>query len=147
MFGRDGRNVIPVRVDREGRLLTVPIRRWPSGHRPHVKCCFRFEENSTDVVTDDAFAALSLEDISHSLQYVYAVHNLGHEESEVRIQVGPSPESLADDLDGIITIPACETKIITPLLFSKYMRLLYRSAHACHPTRLRITFQAQVKRS
>lgn len=97
-------------------------------------------------MTTDLFHALPLENISHAVNYVYAIHNVGNFGSEVRVQVGPSLISLADDLDGIITIPVRETKIVTPLLFSRYIRLLYRSAQACHPTRLRITFQAQVRR-
>lgn len=111
-----------------------------------AKCCFRFIKRTTGVVTSNTFRSLPLENISLAVNYVYAVKNIGNADSEVRIQVGPAKNSLADDLDGIITVPARETKIITPLLFSKYIRLLYRSGFPGHSTKLCITYQAQVKK-
>ncbi|WDL95143.1 DUF6385 domain-containing protein [Alicyclobacillus sp. ALC3] len=136
VFGKYHGTVIPVRVDRKGRLLTSP-----GVHSHHGNVTFR--EDTRNVVATHDFAPLPLQDVSHAIKYVYLVHNLGSANAKVVVQVGTDCENLAEDLEGAITIPANQVVIVTPLLFSKYVRLLYRSSSSDEQTKLHIVFQAQ----
>lgn len=139
IFGKYKNRTLPVQTDKKGRLLTI------SNVRVTVDCGFTFKETKRKVKTADEFAPLPLEDIRYATQYVYAVRNLGDADGEVKIQIGPDPKSLADDI-GPERIPANETKIVTPLRFSKFIRLLYRSAEPGKKTKLLIVFQAQIQK-
>lgn len=129
LFGKYKYKILPLITDKGGRLITT------------TKTIF-FCEKKTIVDTQAEFMALPFQDISLSTQYVYSVHNLGYSDAEVEIEIGPSQDSLTNDI-GIEIIPAQQSKIVTPLRFSKYIRLLYRSADAVNSTRLSIVFQAQ----
>lgn len=135
IFGKNGSFLVPIRTDRMGRIYTVPV----------VKVIhkeLKFIEHTTEVVTSDTLIPLPLENISTSTQYVYAVNNMGDYDAEVDVQVGASPDGLAHDL-GPQRIPAQQTTIVTPLHYSKWIRLRYRSAEAGKSTKLQITFQSQ----
>ncbi|WP_029420717.1 DUF6385 domain-containing protein [Alicyclobacillus macrosporangiidus] len=105
-----------------------------------------FLEQRYTVLATDEFVPLPLEDISHAVQYVYLIHNTGDADAQVFVQVGTDHESLADDLEGILTIRSNQTTVVTPLRFSKFVRLLYRCADPEKTTKLRIVFQAQILR-
>ncbi|MCL6633465.1 MAG: DUF6385 domain-containing protein [Alicyclobacillus herbarius] len=126
-----------MKVDKKGRLETrskIDVRTKN----------LAFVEHRYTVIATNQFTPLPLEDISHSIQYVYLVHNMGDADAEVYVQIGTDHENLANDLDGILTIPAKETTIVTPLRFSKLIRLLYRSSEEDQRTKLRIVFQSQI---
>ncbi len=139
IYGQYHRKVIPIRVDRIGRLITQP-----KGHSHDSDMSFR--EKRQTVVATDKFVPLPLENISHAVQYVYLVRNIGDVDAEVFVQVGTDHESLADDLEGVLTVPVGQTTIVTPLRFSKYIRLLYRTSVPNKKTKLLIVFQTQIIR-
>ncbi|WP_139234743.1 DUF6385 domain-containing protein [Alicyclobacillus macrosporangiidus] len=139
IYGCHGRKALPVKVDKKGRLVT----------RPKIRArrqTLSFREQRYTVVAMDEFVPLPLEDISHAVQYVYLIHNMGDTDAQVFVQVGTDHENLADDLEGILTIQPNQTTVVTPLRFSKFVRLLYRCADPEKTTKLRIVFQAQIMR-
>lgn len=137
IFGKNGCKALPVKVDKKGVLET------------HSKVNVRvngltFRKREYTVEAMDRFLPLPLENISHAINYVYLVRNMGDSDANVYVQIGTDHENLADDLEGIMTIPAHQTTIVTPLRFSEFMRLLYRSANEDQRTKLHIVFQAQI---
>ncbi|MDQ0194828.1 DUF6385 domain-containing protein [Paenibacillus wynnii] len=129
IWGKYKRTIKPILTDRKGRLITIDRVVW-------------FREQKENVVTGADFTALPLQNISLSNQYVYSVQNTGDYDAEVRIEMGPDASALTDDI-GLEIIPAKQTKIVTPLRFSKFIRILYRSAIPGTSTHLSIVFQAQ----
>lgn len=137
IYGCHDGKALPVKVDKKGRLVTRP--------RVHarLKELIFYEQRYTVVATDE-FVPLPLEDISHAIQYVYLIRNMGDADAQVFVQVGTDHESLADDLEGILTVQSNQTTVVTPLRFSKFVRLLYRCADPGKKTKLHIVFQAQI---
>ncbi|MCL6443332.1 MAG: DUF6385 domain-containing protein [Alicyclobacillus sp.] len=137
IYGCHNRKALPVKVDKKGRLVTRPKTR---ARRQELI----FRERRYTVVAADEFVPLPLEDISHAIQYVYLVRNMGDADAEVFVQVGTDHESLSDDLEGILTVQSKQTTVVTPLRFSKFVRLLYRCGDPEKKTKLQIVFQAQI---
>ena len=137
IFGKYKKKIVSVKVDRHGRIVTKPTK-----VKIHIKD-ITFSESEYTVTTSNEFIGLPIEDIRYAVQYVYFIRNLGNEDAEVFVEVGINKENMTEDLEGKWTIPAKSTKLITPLYFSKQIRLLYRSLVKGKPTNLYIVFQTQ----
>jgi hypothetical protein len=136
IYGQYQKRTVPVKVDEAGRLLTR------SKVDVHTDTLTFYEQRQT-VYTFDTYTPLPFEDIGHSIQYVYFVHNEGGTDAEMFVEIGTDDENVVKDLEGIYTVAAGESKIITPLQFSRLIRLQYRSKNPHESTKLFIVFQSQ----
>ncbi|QQE78256.1 DUF6385 domain-containing protein [Alicyclobacillus sp. SO9] len=136
IYGQYQKNTLPVRVDESGRLETR------SKVDVHTDTLTFYEQRQT-VYTFNTYTPLPFEDISHAVQYVYLVHNQGDNDAEIFVELATDNENVVKDLDGTYALSAGQSKILTPLQFSRFIRIQYRSKTRDMSTKLHIVFQAQ----
>lgn len=139
IYGKHKNKRVPIETDHRGRLCVnsdVKV-------NVQVNSGFSFFQKMWRAETRDEFLPVPTINISHAYRYVFAVRNLGDADAEVQMQVGPTCQAFMND-EIPFRIPAHQTVILTPLRFSKLIRVLFRSARPGQPTNLIIYFQAQV---
>ncbi|MET3292086.1 UNVERIFIED_CONTAM: hypothetical protein ABID98_004656 [Brevibacillus sp. OAP136] len=139
IYGQHKNKKVPIETDQKGRLcvnsdVKVDVQ---------VNHGFTFCQKKWRAETRDVFLPVPTIDISHAYRYVFAVSNVGDADAEVQVQVGPSRQALMND-EIPYRIPAHQTVILTPLRFSRLIRVQFRSVQPEQPTCLIIYFQAQM---
>lgn len=135
IFGTDGKHIIPILTDSEGRLIiSADIICVPISYKEVV---------IKNITTANNFQFTQPFDISKNTITSFIIYNNSVVNS-VTIQLQDSPDDVSYQLDlPEMIIGPKSFKIFTPTRFIRYQRIAYRSTNLNKPTVIDVFYQAQ----
>ena len=104
-----------------------------------------YENQNTDVVTGNAFSAITAVTTSTLGTYSFFVYNKGPGTAKVdaRVEISANGTNWFDDVDTVTGIAVGSVDVLVPQRFLKYTRLSYRSSSSGNATTIDVIFNAQ----
>lgn len=135
IFGTDGKHILPILTDAEGRLkISADIIVTPIFYKEIVM---------KNIPTKNDFQFTHSYDASKNMNTSFIIFNHSLVNSvTIQLQDSPDESSYQYDLPEMIVEPK-SFKILTPTRFIRYLRIAYRSTNLNKPANIDIFYQAQ----
>lgn len=135
IFGTDGKHVLPILTDAEGRLkISADIIVTPIFYKEIV---------IKNIPTKNDFQYTHSYDVSKNMNTSFIIFNNSLANSAtIQLQDSPDESNYQYDLPEMIVEPK-SFKILTPTRFIRYLRIAYRSTILNKPADIDIFYQAQ----
>jgi len=135
IFGTDGKNIIPILTDAEGRLkISADIIVIPISYKEIV---------IKNITATNTFKFTQSFDISKNMNTSFIIYNNSSiNPATIQLQDSPDNISYQFDLPEMIVEPK-SFKVFTPTRFIRYQRIAYRSTNLNKPAEIDIFYQAQ----